>query len=55
MSQRTPRARASSAGNDSNGEDGGAPIATAEAPAEKTSAKDFKDGEMLNLGALKEM
>src|SRR5215212_7098359 len=54
MSQRT-RSRASSANNDANGDDGGATVATAEAP-EPRESRDGKNNEGFhNLADLKEM
>src|SRR5687767_8183308 len=55
MSQRT-RSRASSANNDANEEDGGATVATAEAPErEPREARDGKNEGFHNLADLKEM
>ena len=55
MSQR-PRSRASSANNDANGEDGGATVATAEAPErEPRETRDGKNEGFHNLADLKEM
>src|SRR5499426_10553 len=55
MSQRT-RSRASSANNDASGEEGGATVATAEAPErESREARDGKNEGFHNLADLKEM
>src|ERR1700752_385029 len=55
MSQRT-RSRASSANNDANGEDGGAPVATAEVPErEPREGRESKNEGFHNLADLKEM
>src|ERR671939_479041 len=55
MSQRT-RSRASSANNDASGDDGGATVATAEAPErESRESRDGKNEGFHNLADLKEM
>ena len=55
MPQRT-RSRASSANNDANGDDGGASVATAEAPERETrESRDGKNEGFHNLADLKEM